>query len=96
MAFRYEVSAAARRDIEQLTRHNPRLASFLLTEVIPAILRDPYAAGDPKVGDLAGFRAYPFRLRNVAYRLVYAAHDEVVEVWAVGPHDVAYERARRR
>lgn len=96
MAFRYEVIAAAKRDLEQLTRHNPRLAQLLLTDVIPALLRDPNVAGESKVGDLAGFRAFPFRLRNVTYRLVYTVHADVVEIWAVGPHDVAYERARRR
>lgn len=51
-------SHGRRRDIEQLTRHNARLAQLLLTEVIPAILRDPYGAGDPKVGDL-GLQGVP-------------------------------------
>lgn len=96
MAFRYEVTPAAKRDLEQLTRHNAPLGHLLLTEVIPAILRDPYRAGESKVGDLAGLRAVPFRVRTVAYRLVYALREDVVEIWAVGPHDVAYERARRR
>lgn len=96
MAFRYEFLAAAARDLFQLTRHDVPLLHAIATEPIPAILKDPYAAGRPKKGDLAHVRAYDLRVKGVAYRLVYTVEDDVVVFISIGPHDTAYARARRR
>lgn len=98
MAYRYEFLEAAARDLYKLTRHDQPLLHAIATEHIPAILRDPFAAGAPKKGDLAHVRAYNLRFKGVAYRLVYTITVEVETVVfvAIGPHDEAYARARRR
>ena len=96
MAYRYELGAAAARDLEQLCRHNPALLLAIVIEHIPAILADPLAAGQKKQADLAHVRADGFTVRRVAYRLVYAVEGEVVTFIAIGPHDEAYARASRR
>lgn len=96
MAYRYEFIASAAKDLLKLTRRNHPLLLALVTTHIPTILRDPYAAGDPKKGDLADLRAYDIKLDNVAYRLIYRIDEDAVIFVAIGPHDAAYERAGRR
>ena len=96
MAYRYEFREAAARDLAKLTRHNSALLLAITVEHIPAILNDPYGAGEAKKGDLAGLRAYNLKVANVAYRLVYEIVGDVVRFVAIGPHDDAYARAKRR
>lgn len=96
MAFRYEFLEAAALDLHKLTRHNQSLLLEIVAQHIPSVLRDPLAAGEPKKGDLAHVRAYGFSHRGVVYRLVYTIEGDVVVIVAIGPHDAAYERARRR
>ena len=52
--------------------------------------------GEPEKGDLRHVRAYDLALKGVAHRLIYEVEGEVVRFIAIGPHDVAYARARRR
>jgi mRNA-degrading endonuclease RelE of RelBE toxin-antitoxin system len=96
MAYRYEFIEAAARDLYKLTRHNQPLLHAIATIHIPAILKDPYGAGEAKKGDLAGLRAYDLDVKGVAYRLVYAVDGDVVRFIAIGPHDAAYQKAGRR
>ena len=96
MAFRYEFLEAAAKDLFKLTRHDQPLLHAIATEHIPATFSDPSAAGEPKKGDLAHVRAYNLRFKGVAYRLVYTVQGESVVFVAIGPHDEAYARARRR
>ena len=96
MAFRYEFISAAAKDLFKLTRHNQSLLHAIATVHIPAILRAPYQAGEPKKGDLAHVRAYDLADKGVSYRLVYTIEEDVIVIVAIGPHDAAYERARRR
>lgn len=96
MAYRYEFLEAAARDLFKLTRHNQRLLHTIATTHIPAILRDPYAAGEPKKGDLAHVRAYDLSVKGVAYRILYEIAGDIVVFIAIGTHDMAYDRARRR
>ena len=96
MAYRYEFLEAAARDLYKLTRHDQPLLHAIATQHVPAILKDPMAAGEPKKGDLAHVRAYDLNVRGVAYRLIYQVEGEVVVIIAIGPHDVACQRARRR
>jgi mRNA-degrading endonuclease RelE of RelBE toxin-antitoxin system len=96
MSYRYEFLEAAARDLLKLTRHNQKLLVEIATKHIPAVLRDPYAAGEAKEGNLARLRAYEFNFKGVAYRLIYTIEDDVILIIAIGPHDVAYARARRR
>lgn len=96
MAQRYEFLEAAAKDLFKLTRHNQPLLHAIATMHIPAILRDPCAAGEPKKGDLANVRAYDLAVKSVSYRLLCTIEGEAVVFIAIGPHDVAYARARRR
>lgn len=96
MAFRYEFLEAAAKDLFKLTRHNQPLLHAIATVHIPAILRDPFRADEPKKGDLPHVRADDLTVKGVAYRLVYSVQGEAVVVIAIGPHDLAYARARRR
>ena len=96
MVFRYEFFEATAKDLFKLTRHDQPLLHAIATVHIPTILRDPYAAGEAKKGDLAHVRAYNLRVKGVAYRLVYTVEGDTVVFIAAGPHDEAYARARRR
>ena len=96
MAYRYEFLEAAARDLHKLTRHNHPLLHAIVTTHIPAILRDPYRAGEPKRGDLAHVHAYDLDVKGVAYRLICEVEEDVVRFVAIGPHDAAYAKARRR
>ncbi len=96
MAYRYEFLEAAARDLFKLTRHNQPLLHQIVATHIPAILQDPYKAGEPEKGNLAHVRACDLKVKGVAYRLIYEIEGEVVRFIAIGPHDAAYERARRR
>lgn len=96
MAHRYEFLEAAAKDLFKLTRHNHPLLHEIVAIHIPAILRDPYEVGEPKKGDLAHVRAYDLQVKGVAYRLIYELEGDVVRFIAVGTHDTAYDRARRR
>lgn len=96
MAFRYEFDEAAAKDLLKLTRRNQPLLHAIVTEHIPAILKDPLAAGQPKKGPLAGLRGYNFRHDDVTYRAVYEIDQDVVRFVAIGPHDEAYAKAKRR
>lgn len=96
MAHRHEFLEAAAKDLYKLTRHNQPLLHAIAARHIPTILRDPMAAGEPKKGDLAHVRAYDLTVKGVAYRLIYLVEGDVVLFIAVGAHDAAYDRARRR
>lgn len=96
MAYRYEFIEAAAKDLFKLTKRNQPLLHEITTRHIPAILKDPLKAGEPKRGDLAGVRAYNLKVDNVAYRLAYSVEGDVVRFIAIGPHDEAYAKASRR
>ena len=96
MAYRYEFLEAAAKDLFKLTQRDHALLHAIATEHIPAILKDPYSAGEAKKGKLAHARAYNLKVKNVAYRLVYTIEQDVVRFIAIGPHDEAYARAERR
>jgi mRNA-degrading endonuclease RelE of RelBE toxin-antitoxin system len=96
MAYRYAFTPAAAKDLMKLTAKNQRLLLAITTEHIPAILEDPYTAGEPKKGDLVHVHAFDLKFKNVAYRLIYQITGEVVSFIAVGTHDRAYASAKRR
>lgn len=96
MAYRYEFLEAASKDLFKLTRHNHSLLHAIASIHIPQILRDPYAAGEPKKGNLAHVRAIDLTVFGTAYRLIYQIEGDVVVIVAIGPHDQAYASAARR
>ena len=98
MAHDLEFRRSAVDDLQKLVKHNPTLAVAIITDHVPALLRDPLVVGEKKKGDLAHLRAYGFHFHGVAYRIVYEV-DELhhrVTVVALGVHDVAYRRAQHR
>ena len=96
MAHRYEFEQPAAKDLFKLTRHNPRLINEIVTEHIPAILRDPYNAGEQKRGELKGVWGYNLQSGGTAYRMLYTIQGDLVVFLAIGPHDEAYARGKRR
>ena len=96
MAFRYEVDPACARDLRQLTKRNQPLLLDIAVGHFPAVLRDPFSAGEQKRGALSRVRAYNITRNTVAYRLIYQIEGDVVVFIALGPHDTAYARARHR
>ncbi len=95
MAYRYELIPSCAKDLFKL-RKNYDLLHSITAEHIPAILKDPYEAGEKKKGDLADVRARDIKVKGVAYRLIYKIEGEVILFVALGPHDAAYARAGRR
>lgn len=93
---RYQVvlSRAAAKDLQRLP---PKLIEQLQNRCLPALSVNPRSAGNPKHGPLAGLYSYNFGPRG-GYRIVYEIIDSkrLVLVIALGPHDQAYRRARRR
>ncbi len=96
MACRYEFLGAVAKDLYKLTRHDQPLLHAVVAQHIPAILKDPLSAGEPEKGDLAHVRGYDLNVRRVAYRLIYQVEGDVVVIIAIGPHDIAYQKAKRR
>ena len=98
MSYDFQFTSSAVEDLNALIKHNPSLAVQLITDHIPAIARDPKAAGEKKKGELASLRARGFTFRGVAYRVVYEVDDErhMATFVALGIHDEAYRRARGR
>lgn len=95
MGHSYEFTPACAKDLYKL-RKNYDLLHSITVEHVPAILKDPYEAGEKKKGNLADVRARNIKVRNVAYRLIYRIEDDVILFVALGPHDAAYTRASRR
>ncbi|MFN4218687.1 MAG: type II toxin-antitoxin system RelE family toxin [Candidatus Bipolaricaulia bacterium] len=95
-APRYQLvlSRAAAKDLQSLP---PKLIKQLQNKCLPVLSVNPRGAGNPKHGPLAGLYSYNFGPRR-GYRIVYEVVDSerLVVVIAIGPHDQAYRRARRR
>ncbi len=65
---------------------------------IPAILENPYVAGSPLSGELAGLRSYHFTANRVDYRIIYDVLDDklLVLFLMVGTRENFYKRLLRR
>jgi len=88
------LSRAAAKDLQKLPH---KLIDQLQSRCLPALSVNPRSAGNPKHGPLTGLYSYNFGPRG-GYRIVYEVLDSehLVLVIAIGPHDQAYRRARRR
>jgi mRNA-degrading endonuclease RelE of RelBE toxin-antitoxin system len=68
-----------------------------LAELVVALKTDPKRF-PKKHGRLSSARAAPLTFRGTEWRAVFTLDEEdrTVTVWALGPHDRAYEEAARR
>ena len=92
MAFKMELSPAARRDLKRLPRD---IQQEILFTHLPAIQAEPYAVGRFLRGMLKGERSYHFG-RKPEYRIIYLIEGEIITVTIVGTRENIYKRAKRR
>lgn len=66
-----------------------------LDEAVRTIASQP-AAGEMKLGDLAGVQVYKFRMGNLLCLLAYRVVDEsTIKLLMVGPHENFYRDLKR-
>ena len=94
MAFRLRFHPAAAKDLAKLTEKDKPLLGRL-ERGLREIQDNPYA-GERKSGDLVECRAQGFTFRRTAYRIVYRLAPPDLLILALGAHDVAYRKDRRR
>jgi len=95
MNYRLKFRPAAAKDLHKLVRKDKKLGAFIINEQLPQLLNDPYA-GRIKHGNLAGIRSKDFNFRGITYRILYEISDDIVRIYAIGIHDVAYRKAKTR
>lgn len=93
--WRDEYHPAAAREVLALSSSAARTTR--IRSAVAKALQSPYLT-EKKRGRLKGCRAIEFTIGGVTYRGVYEIDEtrRVLYFLAVGPHDVAYERAERR
>jgi mRNA-degrading endonuclease RelE of RelBE toxin-antitoxin system len=91
-----EFAPSAGREIRGLSLEDPNFTPTLL-KIVEALQCDPLQF-PKKRGKLKSARAAALRFYGVSWRLVFivGTKERRVRVLAIGPHDVAYERAERR
>jgi mRNA-degrading endonuclease RelE of RelBE toxin-antitoxin system len=92
----YTVTDTFKRAWKGLARTEPYLAGKLRAK-LDEILEDPFVAGRPKTGPLAGHHADHVLHEGKRYVIAWylKAGGKAVILTAVGPHDKAYEQAKR-
>jgi hypothetical protein len=90
-----DLSPAAWRDLQRVSRTHPEAFRVFITRGIPQLVTDPLGASEPMHGDLAGWRSYHFH-RQPEFRAIFVILQRLVLVHVIGPHDDAYRRARDR
>ncbi len=92
MDFKLEFTSAARRDFKKLP---PNVRNAIERTHYPKIIADPFRQGESLRGDLAGVYSYHFG-RKPEYRILYFIEGDSVVIIAIGPHNAAYRKAKRR
>jgi mRNA-degrading endonuclease RelE of RelBE toxin-antitoxin system len=92
MDFKLEFTTAARRDFKKLP---PNVRNAIEQTHCPKIKSDPFGQGEPLRGDLVGVYSYHFG-RKPEYRILYFVEGDSVVIIAIGPHNAAYRKAKRR
>jgi plasmid stabilization system protein ParE len=92
--MRVRIYSSARRDLRRY-RSDQELQK--LERAFESISQNPMV-GVPKHGALEGTRALDLNMPDGAHRIAYifCREEQACVVFAVGPHDKAYERAQRR
>ena len=98
MPYDWTFTADFAKEMDTVGRHDGAFLTTLLLVHLREIQQQPYEAGKPKSGSLAGARAREIKHRNVVYRWVYVVQEDVKNVHhlAFGPHDDAYRDATSR
>lgn len=65
-----------------------------LDRAVRAVLDDP-AAGEAKLGDLAGVRVFKFRMGPQLWLLAYGVGDDAITLLALGAHENFYRDMKR-
>lgn len=95
MNYKLKFRPAAAKDLHKLVKKDKELGALIINGQIPQLLNNPYA-GRAKHGDLEGIRSKDFNFRGITYRILYETSDDIVRIYAVGTHDVAYRKAKTR
>lgn len=95
MGYKLKFRPAAAKDLYKLTKKNEELGALIINEKIPGLLSEPFK-GRKKKGKLSYIRSYDFNFRGDSYRILYEIEGNIVRIFAIGLHDVAYRKAKRR
>ena len=80
---------------ERAVKKMHRQQKAALDEAVRTVASQP-AAGEAKVGDLAGVRVYKFRIARLPCLLAYRVLDEnTLKLLMVGPHENFYRDLKR-
>lgn len=96
MEYKLKFHPAAAKDLFKLTRNNKVLGRIIVNDHLPKILDDPLNSGNRKRGDLSHIFGYNFNYQRVSYRILYQVESNTVRIVALGIHDVAYKKAKKR
>jgi len=72
----------------------PRPFQQVILDEVEDILANP-DVGEPKKGDLAGFRVHKFTLNRQLTLMAYKAEDDFLVLYQVGPHGNFYKNLKR-
>ena len=95
MVFRLTFKPAASKDLYKLAKKNKEIGAILTNRIIPEILKNPLQ-GRMKQGDLKKIRSKDFDFKGISYRILYETEGEILRIYAIGVHDVAYRKAKSR
>lgn len=72
----------------------PRPRQQIVLDAVEDILANP-EIGEPKRGDLEGFRGYKFFIKREIALLAYKIEEDDVVLYQVGPHENFYKTLKR-
>ena len=92
--YRDEYHPKVKKDLKKIARHIQKTIKDIH---IPAILANP-TIGEALIADLAGIRAYHFRVANLGYRIAYVVSEEEKRVYIlmIGKRESFYDILKRR
>lgn len=96
MEYQLKFHPAAAKDLFKLTKDNKTLGKIIIDDHLAKILEDPSNAGNRKRGDLSHIFGYNLNYQMISYRILYQAESDIVRIIALGIHDAAYKKAKKR
>ena len=72
----------------------PRPRQQIVLDAVEDILLNP-EIGEPKKGDLEGFRVYKFPINRDLTLLAYKMEEDAIILYQVGPHENFYKILKR-